>query len=405
LSIKRKSPGLPVDSNGALSFRGGHYVPVLKWKTAEQDVIPDLRSWTHGRYTPLIEFVRASPPPLPRKRKDGTVRPAKVHDPAKRALKQIENGLPGLEKAHFKITPFFLDPDLVGGTTVPGGEDCWTYVLRVANSMKLHAVPVVRLSSDDKRIAVADEVAGPSGVALRVTRDDLWPRSGKRTRSVADAASSAVGDDVARRIEKIRARFLVAHLILDLESIEGADVKTVELLMDKAYAAVSAPEKWKTLTIITTAFPISLTAIEKKGQGLIPRTEVIAWLNRRRARAYSRMPTFGDYVVQNSEAVEADPKKAITPYAAIRFTLLRAWLVVKGEIIAEVGGGQFIRLAEWLAKHNRFSKRPPHCEGCRKIRETKEDFEAVLGLTGWRRWGTVHHITLTLEQLDSLPAV
>jgi Beta protein len=405
LRNKRQSPGLPVDKDGALTFGGNHYVPVLKWKTAEREVIPDLQRWTHGRFTPLIEFVQTPPPSLPKKRKDGTVRAVKPKDPAERALTHVGKGLRGLEKAHFEITPFFLDPDLIGGTKLPDGEDCWTYIVRIAKSMKLHAVPVGRLSSSEERLAVVKEQAGPSGIALRVTRDDFWPRTGKRMRTVINAAASAIAPDLAERIEAFRKGWPIAHLILDLESLEGASSTMVEGLIDKIYSAVASPAAWKTLTVIGTAFPISLTGIEKKKEGLIPRTELIAWLNRRRDRAYSRMPTFGDFVIQNSEGVEPDPTKVITPYAAIRYTLPQEWLVVKGELIAEASGKQFIGLAKRLAKHKRFMKPPPHCEGCRKVLETKEDFEAVLDLSGWRHWGTVHHITLTLEQMDALPAV
>jgi hypothetical protein len=406
LKSKRQSPGPPVDANGTLAFGEKHYVPVLKWKTAEREVIPDLQSWTHGRFTPLIEFVQPPPRSLPKKRKDGTVRAVKPKDPAERALTHVDKGLRGLDKAHFEVTPFFLDPDLIGGTKLPGGEDCWTYIVRIAKSMKLHAVHVVRLSTSEERLAVVKEEAGPGGIALRVTRDDFWPRTGTRMRTVINAASSAIAPNLAERIEEFRKRWPIAHLILDLESLEGTNSTMAEGLIDKVYSAVSSPAEWKTLTVVGTAFPISLTQIDKKKDGLIARTEPIAWLNRRRDGVYSRMPTFGDYVIQNSEGVEPDPTKVITPYAAIRYTLLRDWFIVKGELIADAKGAQFIGLAKRLVRNKLFMKPPPtHCEGCRKVIETKEDFEAVLDLSGWRRWGTVHHITLTLEQMDALPAV
>ena len=214
---------------------------------------------------------------------------------------------------------------------------------------------------------------------------------------------SPIAGGIAERIDAVRKRWSAAHLILDLGSLAGADANTAEHLMDRAYEAVSSAAEWKTLTILAAAFPLSLVRIRKDDMGLIDRNEFIAWLNRRHAGKYSRMPTFGDYVVQNSDTVEpADPTKPINPYAAIRYTLERTWLVVKGKVISEHGGAQFIDLAKRLTNDARFIKRPPHCEGCRRVLETAEDYEAVLDPRGWRRWGTVHHITLTIEQVSAL---
>lgn len=391
-----------------LAFGDRHYVPVLKWKPAEQAAVLDLRRATQGRYTPLIEFVRPSPPSEPKKRKDGTLPLAKPHDPPQRALTHVENGLPALTRAHFLSYPFFLDPDLVGGTILPTGDDAWIHIIRRARDLSLRAVPVMRLSSSEKRRECA-HAASTLGLALRVTRDDLWSRKAKLPRTVNEAAATPIRDTVSTRIERVRAAWsdkrIPAHLVLDLGSVAGAPIDTVETLMDKAYGAVLKPDAWKTLTIVGAGFPVSLVTIKKNDIGLVDRTEFLAWSGRRRERTYSRPPTFGDYVIQNSEAVEVgDPKKPINPYAAIRYTLRRAWLVVKGELISEIGGQQFITLAARLADDKRFFPRPPHCEGCRRILETKEEYEAVLDLAGWRRWGTVHHITLTVEQLEALRA-
>jgi hypothetical protein len=380
-------------------------VPVLKWKGAEQKAVLDLRSWTQGRYTPLIEFVPPPLPPLPQKRKDGSRAPQKPHDPGRSALKHIEAGLKALSKTHFTVYPFFLDPHILRGKKTSDDEDCWAYVVRAAKVMSLLSVPVIRLSATEEEMRLAAASAGARGVALRVVRSDLWPRSGKTETTARGAASSNPAPAVGTKVRAIQQHGYVRHLILDLGSLEDVSAKIVETLMGKALSVVQSPETWQTLTIAGGAFPVSTSRVPKNEDGLVDRVDLIGWDAMRSHSESGRVPTFADYVVQNPVAIEPDPTKPIKPYAAIRYTLLDAWLLVKGKQLDAKGSGkQFIQLAERLAQNKRFLK-PSHCEGCRHVIDTKEEgAEAVLGLPGWRHWSTVHHITLTLEQMEALPA-
>lgn len=89
---------------------------------------------------------------------------------------------------------------------------------------------------------------------------------------------------------------------------------------------------------------------------------------------------------------------------AIRYTLPERWLLLRG-VSSKVKRPteQYTSLAERLVEHAAFCA-VRHCNGC------EEAAQAARGLPGfgsgevWRRIGTVHHLTVVVDQVLALRA-
>ena len=93
--------------------------------------------------------------------------------------------------------------------------------------------------------------------------------------------------------------------------------------------------------------------------------------------------------------------------AAVRYATEDTWLLVKGESTRRTRAGeQFPRLAQRLVYGDlrRSFRGANHCAGCAGIKKAADGEPRYGSAEVWRRLGTIHHITTTLETLAALPA-
>lgn len=93
--------------------------------------------------------------------------------------------------------------------------------------------------------------------------------------------------------------------------------------------------------------------------------------------------------------------------ATVRYTLADDWLLIKGVGTKKsLPSRQFPALATKLVygELQSYFAGPDHCVGCELMKDAADGVPRLGSPEAWRRLGTIHHITMTLDCLASLPS-
>jgi hypothetical protein len=351
-----------------------HYVPVLKWKQGEQRALKEIEATVKGALTPLLEMTFTPD--------HDTGNPAKpIEDLVEAAVGAIVDNWP-------RGRSFFLDAGMFAGVVGGAGRDGAAALFHEAAGLSLPFVPVVGLH---RSAAELDAALGARsrGTCFRVSLDDF------------EAGSLAMTVDSF--VKKHGLSLDDTDLVMDLGAFIEDRPGLMETLSRSFIAEVPSIEAWRSVTLVGSAFPASLAAVQTDGEMTVTRLEWLNWLRLRTLKS-SRIPTFGDYGIQHPEGPEnLDPRK-ITLSASIRYTLEKSWLIVKGRTQkASPFTEQFPALATRLRRDPRYMG-VMHCRGCGDVDQASQGAPNLSALTVWRRIGTIHHITATVEQIAALRA-
>jgi Beta protein len=179
---------------------------------------------------------------------------------------------------------------------------------------------------------------------------------------------------------------------------------TASLINYKAINEFPDRDKWRTMTVVGTGFPIDLSQVSS-GIEEIPRLEFFLWNNLVSEKAPTRIPTFGDYTASHFESVEGDPR-LLTPSANIRYALNDSWLVVKGGPVRgpyarKLGGyDQFYGLSSILLARPEFMGED-FSWGDKHIARCARRQASTGNTTTWRQVAVNHHITVVQRQVSS----
>jgi hypothetical protein len=346
-------------------FDHKHYVPILKTKRGEKTALSLLSAPVKNNITPLFEVVERTDKDLP------------AH---------LDTAFNGLAKAVAPFTRIFLD----SRELVHDGTAAADAVFSRACVEGIVFTPVTGISRNfDLGPALLYNV---NGLALRLTREEF-----------------EAGNLDIKIIDFLNQHSLIENeidLIVDLGSVDELIKPGVTALATAFLSSVPKQDIWRTFTLSACAFPKGL-GLSPHTSKTTPRTEWLSWLdiNKRRNSQKKRLPTYSDTGIQHPAGVEGFDPKIMPTSAAIRYTSGTDWLLIKGESTRITGGKiQYKRLASSLAfggKSSHFAGET-HCEGCRGVQD------AANGATGhgsgevWRRHGTIHHITVTSQNIASL---
>ena len=197
-------------------------------------------------------------------------------------------------------------------------------------------------------------------------------------------------------------------LIIDLGAIGDMISVGVGTLTQEFMAVIPHQIQWRTLTVSACAFPRSMGAVDKHSHSLVERTDWISWKENLHARRgeLARLPSFGDCVIQHPQGVEGFDPRTMQVSASIRYAKAEEWLLVKGESTRYMPPSvQFPALATRLVyghlKQSFFGS--DHCPGCKSMQAAAVDPSGYGSAEVWRRLGTIHHMSLAIQELDSLP--
>ena len=360
-------------------FNSKHYVPILKWKRAEQGALKDL-SEEHKKYiTPLIQFVMPKP-------KYGS------HEDLNDIVNRFEEQLSEIPKKILEVCdtePIFIDVSLL--FTTPLKAKSLSIISREGYKLGGVFVPVIHLDDDpaikDAAYSLAKE--NGSGVCLRLICSDFSDPN-KLNKTIAKLLSSS----------GLKEKDI--DLLVDIKETEKNGDKYTEYL--KLSQSILNLSKWRTFVFASGAFPKDLSECKLDEENLIPRIDWKSWKEYTVSKKLQRNPAFADYTIQYP--IYKEITQFFPPTTSIKYTLKDHWLIMKGQ---KQKFDKYLASAALLVKDKRFYGKD-FSYGDKYISEKAKHFDAYIknpsikgtGSTEtWLRAGINHHLTLVASQIAS----
>ncbi|MBS0155844.1 MAG: beta family protein [Nitrospira sp.] len=350
-----------------MNFGPDHYVPVLKVKRGERKALQRISSAYYPRITPLLEIVKRKP--------------------GKTLRDHLNTTFTDLSDTVRPYPRCLLDARELVADGQAGAEE----VFRRASAAGIIFTPVTGISRTVDLIPAFANRA--NGLALRLTRAE-FERGG-----------------LAGRINSFLDRQRIApeeiDLIIDLGGVESLIVEGIEALTNAFLAEIPSHQRWRTFTVSSCSFPLSMSVVQRNSDILVERSDWVSW----RGNLYGqrtnleRLPTFSDCVIQRPEGVEDfDPVK-MQVSASIRYTVEEEWLLIKGESTrSKRPGEQFPALAHKLVDGSLRARfyGAGHCSGCKLMKAAADGGPGLGSAEAWRQLGTIHHISVATQAIASL---
>lgn len=353
-----------------MTFGPRHYMPVLKVKRGEKKALQAIAPALQRQIIPLMEIVERRAEKTPT-----------ISQHLKTAFRDFE----------LSVRPygrFLLDTREIATDGPAAAAD----VYQRAATAGMRFTPVTGVSrSADVTAALSHRT---NGIAVRLTRAEFEEGNLARDLRAFLFHHGLVPEEV--------------DLVVDLGAVEELIAEGIAKLTQEFLAAIPDQSRWRTLTVTACAFPISMRAVDRHGSEIVERGEWRAWRDSLypTRRSASRLPTYGDCAIQHPKGVEGFDPRTMQVSAAVRYTLPDDWLLIKGESTRSVAAvEQFPRLAKRLVygdlrAHFAGEK---HCSGCKGIKAAADGTPRLGSAEAWRRLGTIHHITMVMDGLASLP--
>lgn len=350
-----------------MSFDERHYVPVLKLKRGEKDALAVLTPDTCNGVTPLLEVVE---------RKD-----------EKSVAEHLETAFDGIGRAVAGFKRYFLDVRELS----PDGPEAARAAFRKTLGPPIPCTPVTGISRTAD-VEAAFQL-GAKGIALRVSRAELEAGGLRRKIEAFLRAASLEPGNV--------------DLIADLGATDDLITEGVAAIGDLMLSEIPDHTLWRTFTLSAASFPDSMRQVASQSSAATERTDWVAWRESRHSlrRQLVRLPTFSDGVIQNPRGVEGFDPRTMDSSACIRYLAGDEWVLVKGRgTKKELPSIQYPGLAAQLVTGPLSEKfyGSKHCKGCEGMRRAAAGRPGLGSQEVWRKLGTIHHITATVEALAEL---
>lgn len=346
------------------------YVPILKCKRGEKKAVELLHPLIRQHVVPLFEIVEISA--------------------GKAFTDHLVTSFKGLELAVPPGSLFFLDCREVSGTSNSATDDIYAQ----ASTLGLTYIPVTGVSRPAHETTAALKF-NTRGLCLRLTRSEL-------EKGLFPASVPAFLQQHSLHAANV-------DLLLDLGATSKMIVPGVASMAHAFMQAIPNISGWRNLIIAGTAFPKSMGVVQTNHYMTVPRVEWLTWRDHVYGQRASlpRVPTFGDCAIQHPAGVEGFDPRIMQVSAAVRYALGDNWLLMKGQSTKSVKPGiQFPNLARLLApggKLNQSFAGQQHCQGCASIVACAGGTKGLSSAEVWRRIGTIHHMTVVVQDLTSLP--
>jgi hypothetical protein len=355
----------------------GHYVAVLQSQPGERDALANASSDTWAHMTPLLEILG------PKKRE---AEPYSLSR-ARTWVKKVSDVV-GSRRC-------FLDtlrmPPNHPVTTKDGDLLVLSVIHAEARARGMAFVPVLRLGDSRRTVGQIAECAGCDGrgVALRYRLLGSVSADGRSTETLIKEALDAVQVEVSG-----------ADLVLDLGFLaEDIEIEAEDLA--PAIDELVAVGDWRSVVLIGSSMPRSLGGgvVQEGTIGRLPRREWDLWCALA-ALHPSRLPTFGDYAIQNPEPPLEEQPSGPGQRANIRYTTDEATLAPRavGAVIQE-GAEQYRQLCRLLVAQPEFAG-PEFSWGDHQIAECANGIGEPGWQNQWRGAGTSHHLRHVVDQLS-----
>jgi len=360
-------------------FDSRHYIPILKWKRAEQGALRVLREDQKKYITPLIQFV------MPKSKPGETIEDV---------IAKFEQQLLQLPKKIIEawgINPVFIDVSLLYTTSLKA-ESIKT-ILMTGYKLGGFFIPVIHLSDDqeikDTTCSVAKKIK--SGICLRLICPDF-------------SDLTKLNQDISNLLSSNALMAKDVDLLVDIKEIEDNNgnkyIKYLDLSQD-----ISNLTKWRTFIFASGSFPKDLSQCKIDEENLVPRIDWRSWKEQINSKKMRRKPSFADYTIQYP--IYEEVSQFFHPTSSIKYTLEDDWLIMKGQ---RQKFENYLAHAALLVKDKRYYGEK-FSEGDKYITESKSFFSVYIkkpsvkgtGSTEtWLRAGINHHLVLVANQIANL---
>jgi len=360
-------------------FDSKHYVPILKWKRAEQGALKALEDKHKKNITPLIQFV------MPR---------IKPEEELADIIKRFEGQLTEISAKLIEVwgpSPMFIDVSLLYSTALKA--KALNVISREGHKLGGTFIPVIHLADDEQikksALAIAKEIK--KGLCLRIICSDF---------------SNGNVTELNQRITNLLSKGLGEKdidLLVDIKETENDGKKYIQHI--NLSQNISGLLKWRTFTFASGSFPVDMSGCKIDEENLIPRIDWKSWVEHI-GKKLQRKPTFSDYTIQYPIYIETT--QFFPPTTSIKYTLENDWLIMKGK---KHRYELYLASAAELVKDKRFYGEK-FCDGDKYIAERAKHFYAYIknpAIKGtgtpetWLKAGINHHLSLVAHQVSILP--
>lgn len=372
------------------------YVPILKWKSAEQRALRGLNKENKEKMVPLIELVM---PKISSQYKDKKAKIKKSPEEifAEVVLKFEEKRtleIPNEINNSWGKLPIFLDFSLLYGYNSTNFKiDSMKKIFPVGESLGLNLIPVVNLNDEEeikKEVAILSKVR--RGLCLRITSSNL--------------------DDTQLLNEKIK-NFLSAYslkendidLLIDIKSIDSDDI-IYQKYVNKSQS-IESLEKWRSLVFASGAFPVDFSECKFGEPEFLPKLDWQNWLNYIYNKPLKRRMTFADYTMRNP--IFKESTQFYSPTTTISYCMDKDWIVMKGK---KLRFDLYLANAKLLVDDSGYFYGKDFSSGDQFIYEKACHYEKYMknpkikGTGGSEDWIYAcinHHLVLTRNLISNLP--
>ncbi|MFD3504478.1 hypothetical protein [Streptomyces sp. NPDC058678] len=245
------------------------------------------------------------------------------------------------------------------------------------------AAPITSPWRAPRQQALADELAQSTGNGLGLRIE------------LAHTPTGVAVEQVEQLLARLKTAPEETDLLLDAGALEP------EQAMQWAVQAVSllgALRPWRTLVLLSGAFPASLQQLERDLLNPLPRRELTLWQKvGERSRMGERL-VFGDYSVVHPGKPSQRTTGPVTILGRVLYSTAEDYLVIKGRNMAVYGTAQMAALVSRLTSDPHF-RGHGFSEGERYLADCAAGQEAAGPPERFIRAGHTQHLTQTLRQL------
>ncbi|MCW5888936.1 MAG: hypothetical protein KIT14_00135 [bacterium] len=227
------------------------------------------------------------------------------------------------------------------------------------------------------------------GCGLRLVRDDFDDED--ELEAIVAALLERVGLDAPS-----------VDVFIDLGSVAGERSAAVTSIMRATLDLVPRVSEWRTLTVLSGAFPLGLGPLVSGTWNAADRSDWGGW--RRvvsRPDRVPRLPSYGDYGIGHPDL---PPTGRATILAQLRYSIDTQFMIWKGGNVFKQaqGYGQFLAICRNLIRQQWYDGRTFSAADA-EIYEKATVGGSPGNAETWRRIGLNHHLEKVRAQLASLP--
>ena len=353
------------------------YLPVQRWKRAEQTALCNLAPNLRRITCPLIEIC---PPGFSNDSRRTAVAEQLLTETADRVNECCRGYSTFVDLIHLEQNR----PRLRCRNGVHPLEFLFSAIRHRGFLFVDHSPSVVPVTGLHRSEAFQNAVQtvvvnGNHRLCIRLTRDEIQDQQ--------------VGIQLLELLRKFQLEPTDVDLIVDLKSVPRTGLP-IEFLMQN----VPNISRWRSLTILVGAFPKDLQEIREVGRHDLGRNDWFYFREYVSGSGLDRIASFGDYTIQHP--VYSEPPENCNPSASIRYATDDTWIIMRGEGIRNPdgpGAKQWRAQAQVLTSFDEFHG-PEFSFGCRYIAEATLPSNGLGNPESWLAATINQHMTVSALQ-------